>query len=306
MKQQKKTQTLNKKPNKKTNKKSSAKGTSFSKSTHSGGRRRPLSANKKLTSTDLLVRLNKFIADSGHCSRRAADQLIDEGRVTVNGRKVFELGVKVDPKKDKVAVDKKTLSAAHKNFVYFVMNKPVQVLTSMSDPSGRPTVADYFHRQKNKRLFPVGRLDWDSEGLLIMTNDGDYSQKITHPKEGIPKTYHVKVDKELTEPKKQKLLSGVTIVGGKVSATEVFRMKKNMRGQKTFWVSITITEGKNRQVRRMFEKIGLDVLKLRRVSIGGLKIGALKSGQVLQMTTEKAMKVFETPRPKAKNIPTKS
>lgn len=260
--------------------------------------------NKKSSSSSTgFVRLNKFIADSGLCSRRTADQWIDDGRVSVNGRKVFELGVKIDPKVDQVAVDKKVINARPQNFVYFVINKPTQVLTSMSDPSGRPIVGDFFRKQKNKRVFPVGRLDWDSEGLLIMTNDGDYAQRVTHPKEGIPKTYHVKIDKELTEPKKQKLLSGVTIVGGKVKATEVFRMKKNMRGQKTFWVSITITEGKNRQVRRMFEKLEIDVLKLRRVSIGGLKLGALKKGQVLQMTTEKAMKVFEKPAVKARPLP---
>lgn len=223
--------------------------------------------------------------------------------MTVNGRKVFELGVKINPKVDQVFVDKKPLNAKPKSFIYFVINKPTQVLTSMSDPSGRQTVADFFPKQKNKRLFPVGRLDWDSEGLLIMTNDGDYSQRVTHPKEEIPKTYHVKIDKELTEPKKQKLLSGVTIIGGKVKATEVFRMKKNMRGQKTFWVSITITEGKNRQVRRMFEKLEIDVLKLRRVAIGGLKLRSLKKGQVLQLTPSQAMKVFEKPEKKIKVLP---
>lgn len=228
--------------------------------------------------------------------------MIEEGKVTVNGRKVFELGVKVNPKTDTIAIERKIINKKPKNFIYFVVNKPTQVLTSMSDPSGRPTVADLFPKQKNKRLFPVGRLDWDSEGLLIMTNDGDYSQRVTHPKEEIPKTYHVKIDKELTEVKKQKLLSGVSIIGGRVKATEVFRMKKNMRGQKTFWASITITEGKNRQVRRMFEKIEIDVLKLRRVSIGGLKIGALKKGQVLQMDPEKAMQVFVKPKPKAKPV----
>lgn len=252
---------------------------------------------KRTSKTSTFVRLNKYIADSGLCSRRKADELIDEGRVTVNGRKVFELGVKIDQAKDKVAVDKKVLrSTVTKNFFYFIMNKPTQVLTTMSDPTGRPTIADYFPKSKNKRLFPVGRLDWDSEGLLIMTNDGEYSQRVTHPKEEIPKTYHVKIDRDLTEPKKQKLLSGVTIVGGKVKATEVYRMKKNVKGQKTFWVSITITEGKNRQVRRMFEKLEIDVLKLRRVSIGNLKLGNLKPGQVLQMQPHMAMKVFERPK----------
>lgn len=238
-----------------------------------------------------IVRLNKYIADSGLCSRRKADELIEEGLVTINGHKVFEHGVKVDPETDTVKVSGKVIRSTT-NFVYFIFNKPTQVLTSMSDPSGRPTVADYFAEYKKHRLFPVGRLDWDSEGLLIMTNDGDYAQKVTHPKNDIPKNYLVKINSPLSQAQVDKLKRGVTIVGGKVAAKHLLPVKKSGKDTDNHWVSITITEGKNRQIRRMFEKIGIDVLKLRRVSIGKLKIGSIKKNEIRQIPAEQAFKVF--------------
>lgn len=238
-----------------------------------------------------ILRLNKFIADCGLASRRKADEMIEEGIVTVNGHKVFEHGVKVDPEHDTVKVSGKIVRQ-NSNLVYFIFNKPTQVLTTMSDPSGRPTVADYFTDYKKHRLFPVGRLDWDSEGLLLLTNDGEYSQRITHPKEEIPKTYLVKINSPLSETMQNKLLRGVSIVGGKVRAKFLKNVKRSGRGTDNNWVSITITEGKNRQVRRMFEKIGIDVLRLRRVSIGRLKIGSVVKGEIRQLTPDKAFKVF--------------
>lgn len=237
------------------------------------------------------VRLNKFIADCGVCSRRKADELIAEGMVTINGRKVFELGVRVDPSTDVVKVSGKVIKEQN-HFVYFIFNKPTQVLTSMADPSGRPTVADYFSEYKKHRLFPVGRLDWDSEGLLIMTNDGAYSQKVTHPSQEINKSYLVKINAPLSPAMSEKLKTGVSIVGGKVKAKHISSVKKSGKGSENHWVSITITEGKNRQVRRMFEKIGIDVLKLRRVSIGRLKVGSVKKGEIRQIPPETAFRVF--------------
>ncbi len=237
------------------------------------------------------VRLNKFIADSGLCSRRKADELIQEGLVSINGHKVFEFGVKVDPDNDTIKVSGKVLRA-NSNLVYFIFNKPTQVLTSMSDPSGRPTVADYFAEYKKHRLFPVGRLDWDSEGLLLMTNDGDYAQKVTHPKNDIPKTYFVKINSPLSQGQVDKLKNGVSIIGGKVKAKHLLPVKKSGKDTTNHWVSITITDGKNRQIRRMFEKIGIDVLKLRRVSIGKLKIGSIKKNEIRQIPPEQALKVF--------------
>lgn len=238
-----------------------------------------------------LIRLNKFIADCGVCSRRKADELIEEGQVTINGHKVFEFGVKIDTDTDTVKVSGKVIREKNQ-FVYFLFNKPTQVLTSMSDPSGRPTVADYFSDYKKHRLFPVGRLDWDSEGLLIMTNDGDYAQKVSHPKEEIPKSYLVKINSPLTNAQADKLKRGVSIVGGKVKAKYLAPVKKSGKATENNWVSITITEGKNRQVRRMFEKLGIDVLRLRRVSIGRLKVGSVKKGEIRQIPPDMAFRAF--------------
>lgn len=239
------------------------------------------------------VRLNKFIADCGICSRRKADELINEGSVSVNGQNVFELGIKIDPSQDVVKVSGKKINASE-DFVYFILNKPINVLTSMGDPTGRPTVADYFEGYKKHRVFPVGRLDWASEGMLLFTNDGEYANKVTHPKEGIPKTYNVKINQPLTKAKVDKLKRGVSIEGGgRVKAEHLYTIKKSGSETTNNWVSITITEGKNRQVRKMFEKVGIDVLRLRRISIGALKIGSLGKGEVRQLPPDMAMKVFK-------------
>jgi 23S rRNA pseudouridine2605 synthase len=195
-----------------------------------------------------LIRLNKFLADHGVASRRKADELIDEGRVQVNGRKVFELGIKIDPSKDRVKVGGKPI-AVKPQPLYFVFNKPKSVVTSTSDPQDRPIVLDFFKKIKT-RIFPVGRLDWDTEGLLLMTNDGDFSNEIASPESKIPKTYHVKLDGLITQEKMEKLRRGVSIIGGRVKAIHIKKLKKGT--PKKDWVEITITEGKNRQVRKMF------------------------------------------------------
>lgn len=221
-----------------------------------------------------LVRLNKFLADHGIASRRKADEMIDEGLVQINGRKVFELGLKINPETDQVKVKGK-LIVSKPELVYFVFNKPKNVVTSTTDPQGRPTVIDYFSKVK-KRIYPVGRLDWDTEGLLLITNDGDFANEIASPASNIPKTYHAKLDGIPTDAKLEKLTNGVSIIGGKVRATRIKRLKKGT--DKKEWIEITITEGKNRQVRKMFEKIGFDVVKLRRIAIGDLKLGNLKPG----------------------------
>jgi 23S rRNA pseudouridine2605 synthase len=236
------------------------------------------------------VRLNKFIADAGVCSRRKADELIADGKVTINGKRVFELGIKVDPQKDKVLVAGKPVQAAE-SLVYYMINKPKNVVTTMDDPLERPKVGDFIDREK-RRLFPVGRLDWDSEGLLIMTNDGDFAQAVAHPKEEIPKTYLVKLNGQPDDHQLAKLKKGVTIIGGKVAAKHVERIQLG-KSQKYDWIKIIITEGKNRQVRRMFEKIGYDVTKLQRVAIGALSIGKLKRGEYKQLGPKDLEKVFK-------------
>lgn len=240
-----------------------------------------------------LVRLNKYLADHGIASRRKADEMIDEGRVQVNGRKVFELGIKINPEKDKVKVGGKLVGPKPQP-LYFVFNKPKSVVTSTSDPQGRPTVMDFFKKVK-KRIFPVGRLDWDSEGLLLMTNDGDFANEIANPTSNISKTYHAKLDGVPTDAKLEKLKKGVSIVGGRVRATQIKRLKKG--SDKKDWIQITITEGKNRQVRKMFEKIGFDVVKLKRVSIGNLKLANLKPGEYRPLNRKDLEKLFaKTPK----------
>lgn len=227
---------------------------------------------------DNLVRLNKYIADSGVASRRKADDLIAGGAVQVNGKTIYELGVKVHPVTDRITVSGKPIKPALQR-LYVAFYKPENVLTSMSDPDGRPTVADYV-RGLPVRVFPVGRLDWDTEGLLLLTNDGEFAQKISHPKAEIPKTYLAKLNAIPTQFQLEKLRRGVTIPGGKAYALKAERAYIG-DSEKYAWVKIIITEGRNRQVRKMFEKVGLDVKKLKRVAIGKLDIGPLKKGKFL-------------------------
>ncbi len=222
------------------------------------------------------TRLNKYLADCGLASRRKADEIIASGVVQVNGKTVYELGVRIEPGIDRVSVEGKPVKPpTHK--IYVIFNKPENVLTTMTDPEGRPTVAD-FVGELPVRVFPVGRLDWDTEGLLLLTNDGDFAQKVMHPREEIPKTYLAKVDGQPTDKDLEKLMRGVTIPGGHVKAIHVERAKVGDSKQYD-WIKIIIGEGKNRQVRFMFQKIGFDVKKLRRVAIGQLTLGSLQKGE---------------------------
>lgn len=228
------------------------------------------------------IRLNKLLAERGLASRRGADKLIAEGLVTVNGKKVYELGVKVDEHQDKIIVDGKPLRS--KNQIFYIMfNKPKNVITSMFDPLDRPTVADYVADVPG-RVFPIGRLDWDSEGLLLVTNDGDFANEVMHPKKEVTKTYHVKVNGQPAPDKIAKLLSGVSIPDGRVRAKHIEKLKMTKSkttktSDKYDWFKIVITEGKNHQVREMFKKIGFDVMKLQRVAIGKLRLGSLETGE---------------------------
>ena len=208
--------------------------------------------------------------------------------VVVNGKKVYELGAKVDPANDTVSVDGKPLKSKAPS-VYIMFHKPTGVLTTLEDPLDRPTVADYLS-EVPYRVFPVGRLDWDSEGLLILTNDGDYANRIMHPKTEVTKSYLVKLDREPTPEQIQKLKTGISIVGGRVAAKHI---EKINRGKKQYpWYKIVITEGKNRQIRQMFEKVGCDVMKLQRIAIGKLRIGNLERGELVYMNDVAAQRVF--------------
>lgn len=240
------------------------------------------------------VRLNKLIADSGLASRRHADRMIEEGQVTVNGKRVYELGVKVDPEFDKILVDGKLLRKPLTTKIYVMLNKPRGVLTTMDDPLDRPTVKELLIEKVPMRVFPVGRLDWDSEGLLLLTNDGDFANKVTHPKEEVTKTYLVKLDGQPEKKHLDKLMRGVTIEGGRVAAKHLEKIKKagENKSEKYDWYKIVITEGKNRQIRQMFEKVGFDVLKLQRVAIGRLRLGALKPGELVFLNDIAVNRVF--------------
>ncbi len=257
----------------------------------SNSRPRPKNNVKKTSSAvkDGRIRLNKFLAECGIASRRGADQIIGEGQITINGKKVYELGIKVNPKEDRILYKGKPLTQ-QTQFVYYAFNKPKSVVTSTTDPQGRPTVLDFFPKSRF-RLFPVGRLDWDSEGLLLITNDGEFSNRVIHPDAHVPKTYHVKLDGIPNDIHLDKLKKGVSTVHGKLAALHVRRLQKST--DKKAWIEISIGEGKNHQIRNMFAKIGFDVIKLRRVAIGEFKLGNLEAGKFRELTFSDLDKIFK-------------
>ncbi len=229
--------------------------------------------------TEDKMRLQKYLALCGVASRRAAEKLITDGRVAVNGSVVTELGTKVSPK-DKVTFDGKAVTYGEKK-IYIAINKPVGYLSSASDDRGRRTVIDLVKDEFPERLYPVGRLDYDTEGLIFLTNDGDFTYAVTHPKHNIDKTYEAIIRGRLTEDEVLSLCRGVDIDGFITSPALVDIMDE--REGKSI-VHITIHEGKNRQVRKMFEAVGHRVLKLKRISVGRVKLGNLRSGSWRELT----------------------
>lgn len=237
-----------------------------------------------------LVRLNKALSEAGITSRRKADRLIEQGLVLVNGKKVFEMGVKIDPSLDRIVVEGHPISFTQQK-VYVMFHKPRHVMTTLSDPEGRTTVIDYFKKYP-QRIFPIGRLDWESEGLLLLTNDGDFANSVMHPKKEVTKSYLVKVSGQPEKKDLDKLLNGVTIFCGKVKASHIEKIKKPESSDKYDWFKVVISEGKNRQIREMFARIGFDVLKLQRIAIGRLKIGALPRGEWTELSKDQIKRVF--------------
>ncbi len=215
------------------------------------------------------MRINKYIAESGICSRRAADKLIEEGLVKVNGKVCKELGRDINVYNDTVVVDGKKAVLLSSN-TYIMFNKPKGCVTSSSDDRGRKTVFDYI--KTNKRLFSVGRLDYDTEGLLILTDDGDLAYKLTHPSHEIDKTYILTVEGQVKEGDLAVLRNGVEIDGIKTKPCKIKFLDFSEGLSK---IEITIHEGRNRQIRKMFESKGYNITFLRRVSIGDLKLGGL-------------------------------
>jgi len=222
-------------------------------------------------------RLQKSIAHAGIASRRKAERLIAEGRVSVNGKTVTELGAKADPQKDRIKVDEKVLQI--EGLVYFALNKPKGVISAASDPVGRPVVTDLIPTKA--RIYPAGRLDYQSEGLVILTNDGEMARKIMESGR-LAKVYLVKVMGTVSEIELNRLRRGVRWeeTGEQFGACRV----RPVRPGENAWYEVILYEGKNRQVRRMFEAVGHRVLKLRRHRIGPLELGDLKPGQWRRMT----------------------
>lgn len=228
-----------------------------------------------------IVRLQKYIAMCGKASRRGAEQMITDGRVRVNGERVVQLGTKVEIGADTVAVDGVELTAVKKKY-YIMLNKPAGYLSTVSDDFDRPTVIDLLSEEIKTRIFPVGRLDYETEGLLLMTNDGDFAYRVTHPKFELGKTYVATVGAGLTIAGLNKLRRGVRLEEFKTSPAEVELL--NSDANKAV-VKITIHEGKNRQVRRMFEAISCRVLDLKRISIGRVELGNLPEGRWRYLTS---------------------
>ena len=218
-------------------------------------------------------RLQKVLAHAGIASRRAAERLIVAGRVTVNGTIVSELGTKVDPDRDAIKVDGKRLHAPPPQPTYIAFHKPRGVVTTMSDPEGRPTVRDYLSAVR-VRVYPVGRLDFDSEGLLLLTDDGALARDLMHPSSGVEKTYRAKVRGFPDPPTLDRLARGIHLDGRRTGKAEVRVVKAGDNP----WIEIGITEGRNRQVRRMLLAVGHPVQRLRRIRYGGVDLGRLPPG----------------------------
>ena len=224
------------------------------------------------------MRINKFLADKGIASRRHADRMIQEGRVKINGN-IATVGANVETT-DIVTVDDVILNFAEKEEKYYIMNKPKGVMCTVADDRGRKTVMDLLPENVG-RVFPIGRLDYETEGLLLFTNDGDLAYRLTHPMTEIPKTYLVRIEGTMTEKDLNPLRSGVELDGALTKKCKAHIVQTDKAFTK---IHITITEGRNRQVRRMFESIGKNVSFLKRISIGKLKLTGLDRGQVRPLT----------------------
>jgi len=229
----------------------------------------------------MLERIQKIISMAGVASRRKAEELMRAGSVTVNGRVVRELGSKADPERDHIKVSGKLINPRQAK-VYLMLNKPREVVTTLSDPMGRMTVKALL-RGVRARVYPVGRLDYDSEGLLLLTNDGELVQKLLHPSFEVPKTYEVKVKGILTDEEIREVSRGVVLSEGRTLPCRIQKIKKT---EKNSWLEMTIHEGRNRQIRRMLEKIDHPVLKLKRIRMATLELDALPIGRYRYLTAQ--------------------
>jgi len=250
-------------------------------------------------------RLQKIIAAAGITSRRKAEELITSGLVSVNGQTVTQLGVKADPARDHIRVNGKLLHAPERH-VYLAVNKPRGYVTSVTDPEGRPTIMDLV-RGVGARVYPVGRLDYASEGLVLLTNDGDLAQKLMHASSHVPKTYLVKVAGKPDAEALSKLRSGVTIAvadnhGRKRFVKTAPTRIRLARDAPNPWYEVTLVEGRNRQIRRMFEHVGHHVEKIKRVRYGNLELD-VEAGKWRALTTPEAQRLKSLAAARARRRP---
>lgn len=236
---------------------------------------------------DFMERLQKVISSAGITSRRKAEELITSGKVSVNGEVITTLGTKVNDK-DEIIVDGIKINREEK--VYFLLNKPREVITSVSDEHNRKTVVDLI--DTDKRIYPVGRLDYDTTGLLLLTNDGELANKLMHPKSNIDKVYIAKINGTLTPSEQMSLKNGVVIDGIKTSKSRV-KVRSVDKNSNTSIVEITIHEGRNHQVKKMFEAVNHEVLKLKRERYAFLDLTGLKSGEYRKLNHKEVSKLYE-------------
>lgn len=240
-------------------------------------------------------RLQKLIAAAGIASRRKAEELILEGAVTVNGRVVTELGTKADPERDHIKVNGKRINTkiARQEKIYLLLNKPLGYLTSTSDPQGRPLVIDLIGKYRAK-VHPVGRLDFNTEGLLLLTNDGDFTNLITAAKSKVPKYYEVKVKGKPSEGQLDRLRRGIVIDEAKTAPARIREMSAT---EVNSWYEVVLHEGRNQQIRKMFDSIGHSVLKLRRVAIGFISDKRLRPGAWRELDEVEVRRFLRLQRP---------
>jgi 23S rRNA pseudouridine2605 synthase len=236
-----------------------------------------------------LIRLQKVLADAGVASRRASEQLILEGRVSVDGVQILELGTKIDPEISKVEVDGEAIRS-NKSKVYLAFHKPAGVLSTMSDPDNRPSLGDYF-KERNERLFHVGRLDRESEGLILLTNDGDLAHRATHPSYGMVKKYLVEIEGVLTKEQFTELGKGIQLEDGLARALEIKTVREI--NPKHSWVEISIHEGRYHIVRRIFEHYEIPVLRLVRTDFGPIALAETGVGRYRNLNEVEMTKLFK-------------
>ena len=232
-------------------------------------------------------RIQKIIAQAGIASRRAAEKMVLDGRVTVNGTRIVEPGTKADPEQDDIRVDGCLISIAYSK-IYLLLNKPRGYVTTLDDPEQRPIVTHLLSGIQ-ERVFPVGRLDYDSEGLLLMTNDGEFAQRLQHPRYQVTKTYRVKVEGHLSNRDMRTLSEGISLEDG------LFRPLKaalESKSAKSCWITLTLAEGRNRVIRRAFEVLGHPVVRLIRVALSDIALDDLKPGAYRFLTRKEVSRLM--------------